>query len=195
MAGQTTTFDLIILIALGVVLQSAALQDGAGNAVVFVLTVFALHRMTAMLCAHSRFVRHVVRGKPRPLVRDGHVIARALELEGITHAELLAGLRKLGYDRPDDVKLAVLEETGTHLCGGKRQNRRRVVTPASDGTGYALLRCADTPTFEFRTEAFRIWSRSAPGLARPLGRFGGRVAYLFAPADRSFASALSIERS
>ncbi len=37
---------------------------------------------------------------------------RALELEGITHAELLAGLRKLGYDRPDDVKLAVLEETG-----------------------------------------------------------------------------------
>ena len=75
MAGQTTTFDLIILIALGVVLQSAALQDGAGNAVVFVLTVFALHRLTAMLCAHSRFVRHVVRGKPRPLVRDGHVIA------------------------------------------------------------------------------------------------------------------------
>lgn len=112
MAGQTTTFDLIILIALGVVLQSAALQDGAGNAVVFVLTVFALHRMTAMLCAHSRFVRYVVRGKPRPLVRDGHVIGRALELEGITHAELLAGLRKLGYDRPDDVKLAVLEETG-----------------------------------------------------------------------------------
>ena len=112
MAGQTTTFDLIVLIALGVVLQSAALQDGAGNAVVFVLTVFALHRMTAMLCAHSRFVRNVVRGKPRPLVRDGHVIARALELEGITHAELLAGLRKLGYDRPDDVKLAVLEETG-----------------------------------------------------------------------------------
>jgi len=112
MAGQTTTFDLIILIALGVVLQSAALQDGVGNAVVFVLTVFALHRMTAVLCAHSRFVRYVVRGKPRPLVRDGHVIGRALELEGITHAELLAGLRKLGYDRPDDVKLAVLEETG-----------------------------------------------------------------------------------
>jgi uncharacterized membrane protein YcaP (DUF421 family) len=112
MAGQTTTLDLIVLIALGVVLQSAALQDGAGNAVVFVLTVFALHRMTAILCAHSRFVRYVVRGKPRPLVRDGHVIGRALELEGITHAELLAGLRKLGYDRPDDVKLAVLEETG-----------------------------------------------------------------------------------
>jgi uncharacterized membrane protein YcaP (DUF421 family) len=112
MAGQTTTFDLIVLIALGVVLQTAALQDGPRNAVVFVLTVFTLHRTTAVLCAHSRFVRHVVRGKPRPLVRDGRVIARALELEGITHAELLAGLRKLGYDRPDDVKLAVLEETG-----------------------------------------------------------------------------------
>ena len=112
MAGQTTTFDLIVLIALGVVLQTAALQEGARNAIVFVLTVFALHRLTAVLCAHSRWVRHLVRGKPRPLVRDGRVIERALELEGVTHGELLAGLRKLGYARPDDVKLAVLEETG-----------------------------------------------------------------------------------
>jgi uncharacterized membrane protein YcaP (DUF421 family) len=30
----------------------------------------------------------------------------------MTRAELLAGLRKLGFARPDDVKLAVLEETG-----------------------------------------------------------------------------------
>lgn len=112
MAGQTTTFDLLILISLGVVIQGAALQRGTANAAVFVVTVFALHRLTAALCARSRAIRHFVRGKPRPLIRDGHVIERALELEGVTRSELLAGLRKLGYERPDDVKLAVLEETG-----------------------------------------------------------------------------------
>ena len=121
LAGQTTTFDLLILIALGVVLQTAALQDGAANAIVFVLSVFALHRLTALLCAHFRLFRHLVRGKPRPLVRDGRVIERALELEGVTHAELLAGLRKLGYDRPDSVKLAVLEETG-HISAVGQEN-------------------------------------------------------------------------
>lgn len=125
MAGQTTTFDLLVLISLGVVIQSAALQRGAVNAMVFVLTVFALHRMTALLCARSRAVRHFVRGKPRPLVRDGRVIERALELEGVTNAELLAGLRKLGYESPEGVKLAVLEETGHISAVGRDKDGGR----------------------------------------------------------------------
>jgi uncharacterized membrane protein YcaP (DUF421 family) len=112
MAGQTTTFDLIVLITLGVVIQSAALDDGVANAATFVITVFVLHRGTTLICARSRRVRHLLRGKPRPLVRDGRVIEQALALEGVTHAELHAGLRKLGYASVEDVRLAVLEETG-----------------------------------------------------------------------------------
>jgi uncharacterized membrane protein YcaP (DUF421 family) len=112
MAGQTTTFDLLVLIALGVVMQSTALQEGTANAVVFVVTVFIAHRSIAALCVRSPRLRHLVRGKPRPLVHDGRIMERALALEGITRAELLAGLRKLGYARIEDVRLAVLEETG-----------------------------------------------------------------------------------
>lgn len=112
LAGQTTTFDLIVLITLGVVIQSTALQDGWANALVFVVTVFAAHRGLAALCARSTWIRHLVRGKPSVLVRDGRIIERALEREGVSREELLAGLRKLGYDSPDPVKLAVLEETG-----------------------------------------------------------------------------------
>jgi uncharacterized membrane protein YcaP (DUF421 family) len=122
MAGQTTTFDLLVLITLGVVLQTAALQRGTANALVFVVTVFALHRLTAVVCARSLKIRRLVRGKPRPLVRDGHIIERALELEGVTRGELMAGLRKLGFERPDDVKLAVLEETG-HISAVAREAR------------------------------------------------------------------------
>lgn len=112
LAGQTTTFDLIVLITLGVVIQGVAVQAGVVNAVVFVVTVFAAHRGLAALCASSTWVRHLVRGKPRVLVRDGRIIEHALEHEGISRDELLAGLRKLGYDSPEPVKLAVLEETG-----------------------------------------------------------------------------------
>lgn len=112
MAGQTTTFDLLVLITLGVVIQGAALAEGAINAGVFVLTVFGLHRLNAWLCARSNRIRHLLRGGPRPLIRDGQIIENALSAEGITHAELLAGLRKLGHARIEDVRLAVLEETG-----------------------------------------------------------------------------------
>lgn len=112
LAGQTTTFDLIVLISLGVVLQTSLLREGAWNAAVFVGTVFVAHRGLAALCARHRTIRHLVRGRPRVLVRDGRVLDTALDREAISRDELLAGLRKLGHDSPEGVRLATLEETG-----------------------------------------------------------------------------------
>ena len=112
LAGQTTTFDLIILITLGVVIQNAVLEPGALNAFIFVLTVFLSHKLLALLCAKYDTVRHLVRGKPRILVREGEILERALEKEDMSKEELLAGLRKLGHDNISDIRLATLEETG-----------------------------------------------------------------------------------
>jgi uncharacterized membrane protein YcaP (DUF421 family) len=112
LAGQTATLDLIVLITLAVVLQTTALQKGPWNALVFVVTVFALHCGLAELSLRSMRVRNLLRGKPRALIRDGRIIERALAQESISHADLMAGLRKLGYDDPAQVKLATLEETG-----------------------------------------------------------------------------------
>lgn len=128
LAGQTTTFDLIVLITLGVVVQSTALQEGWPSALVFVATVFAVHRGLAALCAHSTLIRHWVRGKPTVLVRDGRIVERALDRESISREELLAGLRKLGYDSPDSVKLAVLEETG-HISAVGVDDASPAITP------------------------------------------------------------------
>ncbi len=47
LAGQTTTYDLIILISLGVVLQTLFLPEGQLYACVFVLTVFVVHKIFA----------------------------------------------------------------------------------------------------------------------------------------------------
>lgn len=112
LAGQTTTFDLVVLITLGVVLQQALLQEGAVNSAIFIATVFVAHRGLALWCARSKAARRLIRGAPRPLVVDGRVAYDALEDEGLSYDELLAGLRKLGYDSPSAVRLATLEETG-----------------------------------------------------------------------------------
>jgi uncharacterized membrane protein YcaP (DUF421 family) len=112
LAGQTTTFDLLVMISLGVVLQQTALEQGTANAVVFVFTVLVAHRLMARVCARSDRVRHLLRGAPRPLVSQGVVLDDALHSEGISREELLAGLRKLGFGSPEEVELAVLEETG-----------------------------------------------------------------------------------
>ncbi|HEX7481707.1 MAG TPA: YetF domain-containing protein [Polyangiales bacterium] len=112
LAGQTTTFDLIVLICLGVVLQDIALRKGTLNAWFFIVTVFSAHRGLASWCARSRWVRRLARGSPRPLVRDGQIDFGALEDEALSPDDLMAGLRKLGYATPDVIHLAVLEETG-----------------------------------------------------------------------------------
>jgi uncharacterized membrane protein YcaP (DUF421 family) len=49
------------------------------------------------------------------------VIDRALAEEGISRAELEAGLRKLGFESPEAVELAVLEETG-HISAVARKS-------------------------------------------------------------------------
>jgi uncharacterized membrane protein YcaP (DUF421 family) len=112
LAGQTTTFDLVVLIQLAVVLQTTLLADGVANAFVFLLTVLVMHRLVAQACARSSRLRKFLRGAPRPLVTQGVVLDDALVKEGMSRAELLAGLRKLGFASPDEVELAVLEETG-----------------------------------------------------------------------------------
>jgi uncharacterized membrane protein YcaP (DUF421 family) len=112
LAGQTTTFDLVVLIQLAVVLQMTLLRPGVANAVVFLLTVLTLHRLVAHACAQSPRLRKMLRGEPRELVTRGVVLDDALAKEGMSRAELLAGLRKLGFASPEEVELAVLEETG-----------------------------------------------------------------------------------
>jgi uncharacterized membrane protein YcaP (DUF421 family) len=145
LAGQTTTFDLLVLITLGVVLQQTVLREGTANALLFVGTVFIMHRGLAMLCARSRRMRRLIRGAPRPLVRDGQVSYEALEDEGLSHDDLLAGLRKLGHEGTEGIRLATLEETG-HISavaedesashdaqdGHRREQQARTSQPARE---------------------------------------------------------------
>jgi len=119
LAGQMTTFDLIVLIGLAVVLQQIFLGEGRRNAAVFLVTVFSLHWLSAAACARWAWLRHLLRGQPRQLVRHGEVLEEALRREGVSAEELQAGLRKLGYQSAADVELAVIEETGHITAVGK----------------------------------------------------------------------------
>lgn len=112
LAGQTTTIDLIILISLGVVLQNLTLIEGQWHAAIFLLTVFILHLSLARLCLRFPKIRRLLREQPRTLIRRGRILPEALEDEGLTEEELRAALRRMGHHSPEEVQLAVLEETG-----------------------------------------------------------------------------------
>jgi uncharacterized membrane protein YcaP (DUF421 family) len=121
LAGQLGTFDLVVLIQLATVLQRMALGDSPAEGFTFLATVLTCHLGLARLSTRSHVVRRILRGEPQVLVRDGLVLHKALESEGLSRDDLLAGLRKQGYASPADVKLAVLEETG-HLSAVPRDD-------------------------------------------------------------------------
>jgi uncharacterized membrane protein YcaP (DUF421 family) len=77
--------------------------------------------LLAALCLRSERVRRTVRGAPRVLVRQGHVQEVALRAEGLSLAELMAGLRKFGHKSLRSVELATLEETGEISAVGNHQ--------------------------------------------------------------------------
>src|SRR6188472_1220237 len=89
LAGQTTTFDLIVLITLGATVQGAMVGHEPLDTAVFVVVVFSVHRALAAACRVSPRLRHLVRGRPRALVLDGKVIDEALQAEGVSRDELL----------------------------------------------------------------------------------------------------------
>ena len=49
LAGQTTTFDLLVLISLGVSVKSALVGETPAHVAVFVVVVFAVHRGLAAI--------------------------------------------------------------------------------------------------------------------------------------------------
>ncbi len=112
LAGQTTTFDLIVLIAIAVALQTIALAEGRIAAAIFVVVVLGMHLLQTALSARWAWFRRLLRGSPRALVRDGTIDRAALADEHLSTDDLLAALRKQGVEEVAAVHLAMLEETG-----------------------------------------------------------------------------------
>ena len=52
-------------------------------------------------------------GEPRLLVRDGRILTKALDEEGVDVEDVRAAARGAGIARLDDVRLAVLETDGS----------------------------------------------------------------------------------
>ena len=76
---------------------------------------FTGHKLLAALCYRS--------DRLRLLVRDGQLLAATLRAEGMSVAELPAGLRKLGPDSLESVELVTLEENGVISAVDMRRER------------------------------------------------------------------------
>ncbi len=112
--GQLAPIDLILLLVLSNAVQNAmtggdnSLLGGLIAAAVLVGLNFGLSALTF----RNRRFENMIEGHPEIIVHNGKVLQAAMTRTKLTHRELNAAIREAGCASIDDVKLAVLENTG-----------------------------------------------------------------------------------
>jgi uncharacterized membrane protein YcaP (DUF421 family) len=113
--GQLAPFDFALILLLANAVQNAmvgpdsSLLGGLASATVLLL----INRTFGRFATKNRGVERLLRGHARVLVTKGKAHAPSLDLEGISHEELLQALRENGCATVEECRLAVLEVDGT----------------------------------------------------------------------------------
>lgn len=113
--AQITTFDFILLLIVGEATQQGLLGNdfSVTNAILVVSTLIGLDVVLSEV--KERFPRfsRATESLPVIVVQDGRLIEDRMRLARIDESDILsAGRERLGLERIDQIKYAVLEQSG-----------------------------------------------------------------------------------
>jgi uncharacterized membrane protein YcaP (DUF421 family) len=113
--GQMSVLELIVVLIISDAVQNSMVGDNTSiwGGLVAVVVLLALDIVLREISRRSRRVRQAVEGEPRLLIRDGRLLSRAIDEEGIDAADVRQAIREHGLVQIEDVQLAVLETDGT----------------------------------------------------------------------------------
>jgi uncharacterized membrane protein YcaP (DUF421 family) len=111
--SQASPLDIVVALIVGSNL-SRAMTGGVPfwPVVAATLLLVALHRLFVMLTIRWNWLAKVMKSEPVVLIRDGVRDRKAMLHHGIGEVDLLEGLRLEQAERPEDVHLAMLENSG-----------------------------------------------------------------------------------
>jgi uncharacterized membrane protein YcaP (DUF421 family) len=112
--GKNTAFDVVVGVVLGSVLSRAINGTGALFATMTGVTVLlAMHWMLGFASSQSRKLSSLLKGKPRPLIRDGQILWEEMRRNHISEGDLEEMVRlRGGVTHPKEVGLACFERNG-----------------------------------------------------------------------------------
>jgi uncharacterized membrane protein YcaP (DUF421 family) len=138
--AQLSTFELVLLIMLGDLIQGGVTQDdtsltgatlAAGTMAFWVLSF-------SFLSWRFQQAERVIEGVPAVLISDGKVIDEALRIERMPYSDLSEAARQQGIGDLAEVKLAVLETNGLvsfiKKSGEQTRGPRRKLPKTGGGT-------------------------------------------------------------
>jgi uncharacterized membrane protein YcaP (DUF421 family) len=113
--AQLSVFELIVILVISDAVQNSMIGENVTlwGGLVAVTTLLVLDLVLKRITQRSKRLRRALEGEPRLLIRDGRLLVKAIEEEGLDVEEIRAAVRSHGVADIDDVRLAVLETDGS----------------------------------------------------------------------------------
>ena len=113
--GQMSILELIVVLLISDAVQNSMVGENTTvwGGMVAVATLLGLDYGLNVLTHRSRRLRRAIEGEPRLLVRDGRLLTKALDEEGVDANDVRAAIRAHGLARIEDIRMAVLETDGS----------------------------------------------------------------------------------
>lgn len=113
--AQLSPHDVVLVLLVANAVQNAMVGSSVSleAGLVAAATLILLNVALARFVLHNRRIAPLLAGKPTLLIHNGVIQSDALERERILTDELEAQLRRHGYERADQVKIAIQEIDGS----------------------------------------------------------------------------------
>src|SRR5579871_6889177 len=112
--ANLSTFDFVVVFLLSNVVQNAVIGNDTSltGGVVGAVTLVAVNAAVNRVVASSALAARIFDGRPTTVIRDGHVIQRALVHLGVRRSELDHAVRMQNGDGVSQIQDGVLEPGG-----------------------------------------------------------------------------------
>jgi uncharacterized membrane protein YcaP (DUF421 family) len=120
--AQLNPFDLVVLLSLSNTVQNAIIGDdnSVTGGAIGALTLLSVNWLVVRMLYGSPKMNRTLGGTARVLVANGVIDQHALRKELLTEEELLAVVRRQGFDNMNDVVNCVLEPNGVFFVEGRK---------------------------------------------------------------------------
>lgn len=157
--AQLNSFDLVVMLLLSNVVQNAVIgnDNSLTGGLLGAAVLVALNAgMVRLVNRHPRLVR-LFEGRPTTLIRDGHVIQKALHRLGLRRADVVAACRRQGADQISEISDATLSPGGALVVTLDEEHRNATIGD--------LRRENERLLTQFRDELARLQARPNPPAA------------------------------
>ena len=118
--GQLSPFDLVLLLILSNAVQNSmnAGDNSLVGGLILATTLVAVNYLVGLITFKSKKLEAIIEGRPQVIIYEGKLFEDVMNDTKLTRQELDSTLRHSGYFDIKDVKLAILENSGSVTVQG-----------------------------------------------------------------------------